>query len=489
MIVGMVVSTRFLRQYAALDPSQLLDNKPLRTISDLCLGYFKDHAEAPTSHLNDLWMIRREELVEQGDEAQAELIDTILQSLGDEFEAAVVRFNTDYALSVAEKYLRLRKLKQVADQVRGGVSQKDPDQAESALVQYKPVRLVSSNGAVPTEQGFFDEIFQEEKEPPLLQFPGELGRMLNRQFFRSAFVAFLGTAKVGKSWLLQDVALRAWWQRCNVAYFVMGDMSLRQVKERLASTMTGRPVARFVDEAIWRVEEHCRRWDRCTLEERKPTRDCRACDKFMPRIVKEQVKLPAFTQRNVVEANRSWLVRTKGKALRTECYPTGTKSVRDIDGMLDGWEHFHGFLVDVVVIDYADILAPIAKRTEARDEINDTWQYMNQLAQRRNCLVVTATQSDAEGYGKRRLTKKNFSGDRRKNDHVSAQFDITMTQEEEAQEIVRVSEVAIRFGAPKGYQVVVHRSLGTGRFCGASEKEEHSDQQKGKNYNSNRGGE
>ena len=209
----------------------------------------------------------------------------------------------------------------------------------------------------------------------------------------------------------------------------------------------------------------------------------------MPKIVKEQAKVVAYTQKHIVEANRNWFARTKGKALRTECFPSGTKSVRDIDGMIDSWEHFHGFLVDVVVIDYADILAPMSKRTEAREEINDTWQYMNQLAQRRNCLVVTATQSDAEGYGKKRLTKKNFSGDRRKNDHVSAQFDITMTQDEEAQEIVRVSEVAIRFGAPKGYQVIVHRSLGTGRFCGASEKEEKSDQRNSKNANSNRGGE
>lgn len=487
MIVGAIVSTRFLRQFAALEPLPLLDNKPLRTISELCLGYFKDHAEAPNSHVGDLWTIRKEELVEQGDDAQAELIDTILQSLVDELEAATVRFNTDYALSVAERYLRLRKLKQVSDQVRGSISQKDPDQAEGTLAQYKPIRLVTGNGASPIEQGFFDDLFVDDVEPPLLKFPSALGKLLNKQFFRSAFVAFMGNAKAGKSWLLMEIALRAWWQRCNVAYCVVGDMSLRQVKERLASSMTRRPVARLIgkerraesedaisaDDAIWTVQEQCRRWERCEREERKPTRVCQACPKFIPVIQREQVAIHPFSQKHLLDASRQWGMRTKGKTLRVECFPSGSKSIRDIDGILDGWQHFSGFLLDVLVIDYADILAPVSKREQERDQINETWQHMNQLAQRRNCLVVTATQSDAEGYDKKRLTKKNFSSDRRKNDHVSAQYGITKSSDDkDLGDCVRISEVMEpRFGQSNKRQVIVHRALDTGRFYGASEWE------------------
>lgn len=486
MIVGAIISTRFLRQFAMLEPLPLLDNKPLRTISEMCLGYFKDHAEAPNSHIGDLWTIRKEELVEQGDDAQAELIDTILQSLVDELEAAAVRFNTDYALSVAERYLRLRKLKQVSDQVRGSISQKDPDQAEGTLAQYKPIRLVSGNGASPIEPGFFDDLFVDDVEPPLLVFPGALGKLLNKQFFRSAFVAFMGNAKAGKSWLLMEIVLRAWWQRCNVAYCVVGDMSLRQVKERLASSITRRPVARLVgkekrtesqdidaDTAIWTAEEHCRRWERCEQEERKLTPACQACHRFVPVIQREQIVVNPFSQRHLMEASRYWATRTKGKSLRVECFPSGSKSIRDIDGMLDGWQHFSGFLLDVLVIDYADILAPIHKREQERDQINETWQAMNQLAQRRNCLVVTATQSDTEGYDKKRFTKKNFSGDRRKNDHVSAQYGITRSPDDkDLGDCVRISEVMEpRFGQSNKRQVIVHRALDTGRFYGASEWE------------------
>lgn len=487
MIVGAIVSTRFLRQFTALDPLPLLDNKPLRTISELCLSYFKDHIEAPNSHIGDLWAIKKDELIEQGDDAQADLIDTILQSLVDELEAASVRFNTDYALSIAERYLRLRKLKQVADQVRGSVSQKDPDQAEGALAQYKPVRLVSGNGASPIEPGFFDDLFTDEIEPPLLKFPGTLGKLINKQFFRSAFVAFMGNAKAGKSWLLMEVALRAWWQRCNVGYFVVGDMSLRQVKERLASSMTRRPVARLVgkekinesedvtaDESIWMVEEHCRRWSRCDEAVRKLTAACQACHKFAPVVQRSQSVVHPFSQKHLMDASKYWASRTKGKALRVECFPSGSKSIRDIDGMLDGWQHFSGFLLDVLVLDYADILAPIHKREQERDQINETWQAINQLAQRRNCLVVTATQSDAEGYDKKRLSKKNFSSDRRKNDHVSAQYGITKAPEDKhLGDCVRISEVMEpRFGRSNKRQVVVHRALDTGRFYGASEWEE-----------------
>lgn len=209
------------------------------------------------------------------------------------------------------------------------------------------------------------------------------------------------------------------------------------------------------------------------MEERKESSVCHACYKFTPIVHRQQTVVDPFSQKHLMDASKYWSSRTRGKSLRVECFPSGSKSIRDIDGMLDSWEHFSGFLLDVLVIDYADILAPISKREQERDQINETWQAMNQLAQRRNCLVVTATQSDAEGYDKKRLTKKNFSSDRRKNDHVSAQYGITKSPEDkELGDCVRISEVMEpRFGQSNKRQVIVYRALDTGRFYGASEWE------------------
>ena len=445
MILGAVVSDRFLRQLVSLDPLPLIDNKLLRIILTLCCEYFKQHQTAPGPHIRDVWAIYRRDADE--DEAKLELVDRTIEKVLGEHEAGKIQFNAEYVLSLAEQYLKLRKLKRVADDIRAAVTMKDPTAADSAIVKYAPVRLDGGGGSVPTEQGFFAELFGED-ERPLFQFPGPFGQLLNGQLFRTGFLSFTGPAKVGKSWVLMECALKAWWQRCNVAYFIVGDMSLRDVKERIASHMTQLQSRRHV---------------------KKSVRVPKAPQNGNPEITAEEREVASYTLSDLGEAEKSWHRRTKGKSLRVDCFPGKSKSIRDLDAVLDGWEHFHKFMADVVVIDYADVLGPSGKREALRDEINDTWIYMRALAQKRNCLLITATQGDAQSYGKRYLDMGNFSDDRRKNDHVTASYGLTQTREDKQKDCIGVNEILVRHGSSVGGSVLVHRCLSIGRFHMASE--------------------
>jgi hypothetical protein len=98
-----------------------------------------------------------------------------------------------------------------------------------------------------------------------------------------------------------------------------------------------------------------------------------------------------------------------------------------------------GWITDVVVVDYADLLGdPPGYHKENRDKINANWKAMSDLRLDKNLLLLTATQANAESYGKRTMGKKSFSDDKRKNAHVTAMITINKVDEEEERGVYRL---------------------------------------------------
>jgi hypothetical protein len=101
---------------------------------------------------------------------------------------------------------------------------------------------------------------------------------------------------------------------------------------------------------------------------------------------------------------------------------------------------------DAVVIDYADITAPYPGVKEGRDQINENWMHLRRISQDYHCLVLTATQADADSYSRRLMGRKNFSDDRRKHDHVTAMLGLNVTDEDKEVGITRVNFLDRREG-------------------------------------------
>jgi hypothetical protein len=120
-------------------------------------------------------------------------------------------------------------------------------------------------------------------------------------------------------------------------------------------------------------------------------------------------------------------------------HPNSSINVEGIVSTLNVWER-SGWVPDVVVVDYADILSiPTGYRPGDRDAINETWKQLRNLSQSRHILVVTATQADANSYTANTIRRGNFSDDRRKNDHVTGMLGINATEEEQELGIFRLN--------------------------------------------------
>ena len=85
-----------------------------------------------------------------------------------------------------------------------------------------------------------------------------------------------------------------------------------------------------------------------------------------------------------------------------------TLTINKAKTLLDVWEKAEGFIPDLVIFDYADIMEDEIK--EFRHKQNAIWQGMRRISQEKNePLVITATQTDAESFEADKLKLKHFT--------------------------------------------------------------------------------
>ena len=63
--------------------------------------------------------------------------------------------------------------------------------------------------------------------------------------------------------------------------------------------------------------------------------------------------------------------------LKVSIHPNSSINIRGINSILTHWETAEGFIPDLIVIDYADILAPEENKKDSRSETNDTWKALD----------------------------------------------------------------------------------------------------------------
>lgn len=140
--------------------------------------------------------------------------------------------------------------------------------------------------------------------------------------------------------------------------------------------------------------------------------------------------------------------------LRLSVHSNSSMTVQGLRVELAEWYRKDNWVPDVVIIDYADILAPPMGVADTRDQINATWKQLRRMSQELCCLVVTATQADTASYDVQTVSMKNFSEDKRKNAHVTGTVGINQTAAEADIDVTRLNWVNVRDGDMKANQCV-----------------------------------
>lgn len=480
IVTGLIVSGEYLRQIAPIWDSQYLESSAARTIAKWCWEYFHEYHEAPNQAIQDIFT---QKLRAGFPEEQAESIELILDSLSEDY--ARQQFNVDYLIDSTREYFTEQKLTQLAEEIQYHVDEGDLSEAEKTATEYANIPganqaiidLFERNAELPTRlrQAF------AEREDPLIEFPGALGQFWNAELTRDAFIALMGPEKRGKTFWLMEIALRAARTGSNVAFFQAGDMSEKQQLRRMAVYLAGRSDRAEYCGTLYRPEIDCRMSQRnsCEREERETPwspfvnepgeaqslkfpidkevlqshadewdeyRPCRNCDALdpVPWLLKEDVGKP-LTWQDALTKIREFRMKHNGQ-LRLATYPNESLSVQEIKSLLDRWERQDQFVPDVIVIDYADILAPDPdiSRQDHRHQQGKIWQRLRNLSQEKHCLVATATQAAASSYERELIRLSDFSEDKRKYAHVTAMYGLNQTPNEKAVGVMRINKLVVR---------------------------------------------
>lgn len=497
ILLGMIISDRFLRDVQAIYDPALIQIPYVKIVANWCVKYYKKYEKAPREHIQDMY--DRQIKGKRIDDTTAELIGKFLGKLSSEYERGD-KLNADYLLDQAEDRFNTQKMLNDSEDVKILIEQGDILEAKKVYSESKLIERTSGNETNPnTDKDSVIKAF-EESEKPLFTFPGAYGKLINPHLVRDGFIGIMGREKIGKTYQLQEFAHRALRARCNVAFFAVGDMSKNQMILRNASRLCGKhwlkeycgEITTPVLDCVKNQNNTCTMDNRCCnfgLFERdekfkvlnvidkfkkgqfpKNYNPCTFCVKNRPYNFSGSVSYETVNVgkepldwREAYKKGLTFSNNLKGKRYLLSVHPSRSINVKGICSILDIWENTKNFIPDVVIIDYADILAPEDSRRDFRQQEFDRWTAMRALSQDRHCLAVSATQADAASYTARTLSMKNFSEDKRKFGQVTGMLGLNQTEEEKLAHLLRVNWVVLRSGEFNiGHTITVLQCLSRG---------------------------
>lgn len=506
IIIGLVVSTPFLQRIRPVWQSSLLKSSAAKRIAKWCIDYYDRYNQAPNQHVETIFLqkVKEEKLPP---EIAEEIEQDIFPSLSDEYERA--QFNVEYVLEQALAYFSQRRLELLSAQIQDLVDAGNVKEAEELAAKYQPPVHETTDDVDLSDESILAHIDQAfaDTTDPVVTFPGALGDMLNPHLVRGGFVAFMAAEKVGKSFTLLELANRASRQGCNVAFFQAGDMTKNQQLRRICIYRAKNsdqekyceeryvPVKDCIHNQLDTCDKKDRGCDHGVFTEHEAIKytastgglrkhitfsdllqkvhefpdyePCYACKEYRTQsfgtvwLKKRKATTPLTKELAKKEVQNFFIEKQRRFKLST--YPNGTLSVAMMEQKLEQWEKEDGFIADIIICDYADLLIDKSQKDE-RSKQNQVWKDLRGLSQKKHALLATVTQADAKAYMQDSLNLSNFSEDKRKYAHVTAMWGINRDTKGREKElgIVRYNEMVVREGESTNKEVYVLQDLRAG---------------------------
>lgn len=447
ILVGMIVNSSVLgRLHPKWKKEGLFKDRWSNLVAKWCCDYYEKHGKAPRKSIETIfqaWAAKNK------DKSTIELVETFLTGLDGEYAAHAKELNADYVVDLAGKHFLECEAAKTILEASADLEVGEVNKAVQKLESFNRFELGAGEGIdVFNDQEAIKRAFEYKREP-LIQYPGALGEFFGDELARDVFIGIFGPYKRGKSYWLQDFAIRGACQRRRVAYFQVGDMSESQVMQRIAMRTARLPRKP------------------CTVK--WPVKISRG-DEDGPYATVDHEERPFDKGVSWGAAWKSFQKLTKSKIksdepyLKLSVHPNSTLSVKGMASILRNWER-QGWVADIVVIDYVDILDLNCFGTmDPRDKHNETWKFLRSLSQQLHCLIITATQTKASGIHADTLDESHFSEDARKLGHVNAMLGLNQNKEEKAAGVYRLKWINVRDGEI-GRPVYVASCLSLGHPC------------------------
>lgn len=403
IITAMIVDTEFLRRIRPVYKSHMFDVEYLKKLSRWITTYFDQYEEAPNTEIQPLLEIKREGL----EDKDYNLLKAFVENLNERYVNG--EYNKEYLFKNTMKYFRKQNWKYFHQSMASHIQSGNLKKLTQLHNEFRDIEDDIKTARTVNYKGI-KELLQTDTVQRIICMPGVLGDLAG-WWERGWLVGIMGSFKRGKSFWLQFIAHICWEAGLNVA-FVSLEMSERTMMKR---------INRYI------------------------------------------CKEPEPEEQTIYRGIRSY-TRTFGDRMRMFVYPCFSASMEMIYNDIRREEHFSNWEADVLIIDHADIVLHAGK--SIREGMDDIWKGMKRLAEERNWLVVTASQTNRAAITKEILDQMDTAEHIGKIAHSDCMIGLNQTQNEREEGIMRINVISHRhneFYTNKA--VVVEQDLAISRPC------------------------
>lgn len=438
LLIGLITSDRFCQEIIPVLIPRQLEIEYARILAGWIKDYFDKYKAAPQRNIMKLYRARIDEI---SDESLQENILAFIKNLDENYDEKKIS-NVEFSINQSINYLKKRSLNDLVENMSANLSIDDVDKVESLLTKYKCVEPSETSG-ISLLHGSENIINSFLNESTLLfEVDGAFGKVLGK-VHREDFIAFLAPMKRGKSHALLNMGIEAMKNGLKVL-FISLEMSQEEMIKRAWTSLSGQ-LPEDKDDIDYPYfaenDESDKKW----------------------KIEHKKISRKAVSIADVEKKQKNMIRMFRGGDIRIISAPAYSWSVEKVDIEIEKLSQKDGYNPDVIIIDYADILAP-SEKGEYRNQLDGIWKRLRGLAQRRKAVVFTATQSTREGLSTD-VTAQSIAEDIRKLAHVTCMVALNQSKVEKEQKVMRLSQIAIREGSPETKDALILQCYDIGRFC------------------------
>lgn len=431
LILGLIVSDDFCREIVPILNPKHLEVEYARMIASWVKDYYDLYNNAPKK---DIIKIYRSHCSELNDEALQDNILSFIEKIDNDYDS-MSSFNAEYAIQESIKYLKGRSLKNLSQDIESYLLSGDVNKAESVLTKFKKVEKNSGESVSLLNDSETVLISFTEERDKLFSFNGAFGKLVG-DVHREDFISFLAPMKAGKTFSLIDAGIEALRNGLKVVFFSL-EMSRTQMVKRIWKTLSGQ----VTEDMELEIPQFVQNGSKFEIENKT-------------------VKKKASTILDVEKKQKSLKRMFRGGEFIVFAEPAYSLTVEKLETKLDDLE-LDGFIPDVIIIDYADIMCP-SEKGEYRHQLDSIWKRLRALAQKRKAVVFTASQTNRSAINAP-VELDSIAEDIRKVAHVTSMVSISRNKYCKENNIAIYSQLAVRDGEPITRKVIATQCLALGR--------------------------
>lgn len=417
----------YARMVRSLVPVELYEGPLDRKLINYIYGFIDKFGAAPKYHLSDLL---EHEL--QGDDK--ELYQTIIERI-DSYRAQI---NPQYVVDRVHKFIRMQSMRKGVYEAYEALERGDLDGAETIFqTTTRTYHATFDMGTVLADTKELTSIWEE----PVLEFPSGITGLdrVHAVPFRGGTHTFLALSNRGKSWWAIHMGVESAKHGHKVLHVSL-EMGKPKVLGRYLQTGFAIPRERMMGIKVPVIKDAGFGYE---LQRFSYDRTMDVLSK--PNVILEKV------------AATDWM-----KNIRVAKFPMRSIGIRELEGFLDLLEQSEGWMPDLLIVDYPDIMKLPAH--DLRIATGHLYADLRGLGEKRNMALLLPNQSNRDGTRRTWIEEDNTSEDFSKIMSADISVSYSQTDEEYRNGIARLYVIKNRDNTAKS-RIVITQNYAIGQFC------------------------